>query len=70
LDKRIGGKKSRKGQFMDVASIISELRLELGDIQEAILSLELFDWPSAGTPETSVQSRTELRTVTGAGGGS
>jgi len=55
---------------MDVASIISELRLELGDIQEAILSLELFDWPSAGTPETSVQSRTELRTVTGAGGGS
>jgi len=48
---------------MDVARIISELRLELGDIQQAILSLEQFDRP--GVAETAAQSTTELRIVRG-----
>ena len=54
---------------MDVTKIISELRLEREDIERAILSLERFDRPSAGTAEVAAQSAPGIRMVREPDGG-
>jgi hypothetical protein len=61
------GRKSGQGQLMDMARVISDRRSEFEHIQRAILSQERFGRPSIGTAEAAAQSRTELRTVRGAG---